>query len=104
MARAALPQDQACYLNGTLLAARKQHLQAIRYVSQAVALQPDNTAWRYELATLLRDRGMVKQAQDQAKVCVQLDPRNTQYQQLLRELIRTQLTSGRRPNTPDALQ
>jgi O-antigen ligase/Flp pilus assembly protein TadD len=104
MARTELPKDEACYLRGTILAARKQNLQAIRYVSQAVELRPDNTAWRFELATLLRDRGMVQESQNQAKLCLQREPGNPQYQQLLRELIRTQLTNGRNARPQESLQ
>ena len=64
-----------------------QKLKAIQHVAKAVELRPDYAIWRYELAQLMQKRGLADQAQEQARICVQLEPDNDQYKQLLRELI-----------------
>jgi tetratricopeptide (TPR) repeat protein len=85
---------ERCYLTGCVRAAENKSLLAIQYVAQAVELRPEETAWRYELATLMHRRGMDDDAREQAGVCVQLEPENKQYESLLRQLIRTQLTDS----------
>ena len=95
--------EERCYLTGCVLAAENQPLQAMKHVAQAVQLRPEKTAWRYELAMLMHRRGMDDEAREQAKLCVRLEPDNKQYESLLRQLIRTQLTDSKSttPGAPD---
>jgi len=47
-------------------------------------------------STRFFDRGRLPEAQEQARVCVRTDPENQEYEALLREVIRTQLSLRRR--------
>jgi tetratricopeptide (TPR) repeat protein len=82
-------ESEQLYYAGVALALQDQHLRAIHSIARAVKLAPDRTSWRYELALLLRQRGMFDEAKEQARQCVRLEPDNERYQRLLRQLIRT---------------
>jgi tetratricopeptide (TPR) repeat protein len=86
-------ESEQLYFAGACLALKDQSLRAIRSMASAVQLAPDRAAWRYELAVLLRQRGMLDQAQEQASQCVRLAPDDEQYQALLRDLIHTKTES-----------
>ena len=64
--------------------------------SLALLMQPHETSWRYELAVALQRAGRFAEAQEQARVCVRMEPDNAQYAALLREVVRAQLTPRRR--------
>jgi tetratricopeptide (TPR) repeat protein len=89
-----LPEDRLCYLRGSVWAAKDQPLKAIRYLSQAVKLRPDDAAYRYELAQLMQRRGMIDQAREQVGICARIAPGDPKYENLLRQLIRTELMQG----------
>ncbi|MBC8871769.1 MAG: O-antigen ligase family protein [Planctomycetes bacterium] len=83
-------------LLGRIASLRNAHGQAVRYFTEALAMHPENNHWRYELAVALKQAGRLPEAQEQARVCVRTDPENEQYEALLREVIRAQLSSRRR--------
>ena len=83
-------------LLGRIASQRTAHRQAVRYLTEAVAMRPENSHWRYELAVALKQAGRLPEAQEQARVCVRTDPENQQYEALLREVIRAQLSLRRR--------
>jgi protein involved in temperature-dependent protein secretion len=60
-----------------------------------VELCPDRTSWRYQLALLLRQAGRIPEAREQMKLCMRAEPTNSRYEQLLRELIRAEITQGK---------
>ena len=83
-------------LLGKIASQRNAHRQAVRYFTEAVAMRPENNQWRYELAVALKQAGRLPEAQEQARVCVRTDPENQEYEALLREVIRAQLSLRRR--------
>ncbi len=93
-----LEEGERCFLAGSILALNDQHLKAIQQVARAVQLRPDHTTWRFELARLMQRRGLADQAREQAKICVQQDPDNDQYKQLLQELIHARATDDKVSN------
>jgi protein involved in temperature-dependent protein secretion len=52
-------------------------------------LQPERTAWRYQLALLLQANGNLLAAREQASLCANLEPANERYVQLQKKLIRS---------------
>lgn len=91
--KADLQSDERHYLRGRILSLREQTPQAIKQYSIAVELRPEDTQWRYELAMLLHSSGQVEQAKDQVATCLRMDPENKRFEDLLRQLIRAELTS-----------
>jgi len=89
-----LPQDERYYLQGAVLALKEQYPQAIAYYSLAVELRAQEVRWRYELALLLRQEGMIDQAHEQARLCVRMKPNKTAYRKLLQETNHTRLTAS----------
>lgn len=83
-------------LLGQIASQRNAYRQAVRYFTEAVAMRPENCRWRYELAVALKHAGRLPEAQEQARVCVGTDPENQEYEALLREVIRAQLSLRRR--------
>lgn len=53
---------------------------------EAILLEPNNVAYRIQLAKLYRDLGLPKRAQGELERALKLDPRNTEAQGLLAEL------------------
>jgi tetratricopeptide (TPR) repeat protein len=84
------------WLRGRLGLLRNDFRGAALYFTQALAIRPEETAWRYELAVALKQSGRYQEAQEQARVCARTEPNNEQYEALLREVIRAQLTPKRR--------
>ena len=89
-------QGERRWLLGRIASLRNAHGQAVRYFTEALAMRPENNHWRYELAVALKQAGRLPEAQEQARVCVRTDPENQQYEALLREVIRAQLSLRRR--------
>jgi len=94
-----LDDAQRQWLRGRLALLRNDFRRAAVYFTRALAMRPDETAWRYELAIALKHSGRYQEAQDQAQVCVRTEPNNEQYEALLREVIRAQLSPQRRSGT-----
>jgi tetratricopeptide (TPR) repeat protein len=94
--QADLPEAERCYLEGIVLGLDAQTLHAVQYLTRAVELSPGTAKYRFQLALLLRQRGLLERARKQAVLCVQIAPDNAQYEQLLRELIREDLTNNQR--------
>lgn len=69
---------------------------AVQYFRRAVTLQPEKSAWRYQLSVALHQAGRTQEAQQQARVCLEFEPQNPRYQALLRQLIQERNASGRR--------
>ena len=90
---------QASWLRGRIALLRNDARRAVAYFTQALAMRPDETAWRYELAVALKQSGRYPEAQEQARVCVGTEPGNERYEALLREVIRVQLSPKRRSGT-----
>ncbi len=88
---AALEPAERHQLEGAIYALLEQDDEAIESLRLAVAERPQMTAWHYELATLLQKQGDIEGAWKHARTCVRMDPRNEQYDVLLRQLNRTRL-------------
>ena len=97
IAKMNLSEAELCFLQGSIWAAKDEPLKAQQLLAKAVELSPQEARWRYDLALLMNQRGLVDQAREQAKTCVRLEPGEPKYETLLRQLIRTQLTEGRNP-------
>ena len=80
-------------LEGVILALRDQVDEAVERQKQAVNARPEKSAWRFQLALLLRQQGDVELAWEHARTCVRMEPDNKRYEALLQELIRARLTS-----------
>lgn len=85
----------ASWLQGRIAMLREKPHVAVEHFTQALALHPENTAWRYELAVALQRLGRYSGAQEQARICVRMEPNNEQYEVLLRQAIRSQLAPKR---------
>jgi tetratricopeptide (TPR) repeat protein len=83
------------YYQAALWASRGEPLRALPELARAVELCPDRTSWRYQLALLLRQAGRIPEAREQMKLCMRAEPTNSRYEQLLRELIRAEITQGK---------
>ncbi len=90
---------QASWLRGRIALMRNDARRAVAHFTRAVAMRPDETAWRYELAVALKQSGRYPEAQEQARLCLGTDPNNKRYEALLREVIRVQLAPKRRTST-----
>jgi uncharacterized protein HemY len=81
-----LLQDSAVYdarsnwLLGRVALMRNDSRRAVSYFTRALMLRPDETAWRYELALALKQAGRYLEAQQQAQVCVGMEPENVRYE------------------------
>jgi tetratricopeptide (TPR) repeat protein/O-antigen ligase len=85
------------YVEGTILSLQDETEGAVAKFERAVQLRPEQTGWRYELALGLQKLGNVAAAHEQAGVCVLQDPNDPRYEQLLRQLVRLQLTTHGTP-------
>ncbi len=90
---------QGRWLLGRIALLRNDFHRAALLFTQALAMRPDETAWRFDLAIALKQSGRYQEAQEQARVCVRTEPNNEQYEALLREVIRAQLSPKRRSGT-----
>jgi O-antigen ligase/tetratricopeptide (TPR) repeat protein len=79
---------RTAWLLGRVALLRNDSRQAVSHLSRALTLEPENTAWRYELAVALKQAGRYLEAQEQARICVQIQPDNARYETLLREVTR----------------
>jgi len=59
---------------------------AMRLFSEAVEMEPKNTVWRFQLARLLAENGLFREAQPHAEECVRQSPRSARYRQLLKRV------------------
>jgi hypothetical protein len=84
-----MPDDVRHYVQGVILALNDDHLSAIEHITLAVKMCPDIPAWRYQLALLLQTTGQLQPAQEQASLCVRMEPTNERYDALLKQLIRS---------------
>jgi len=89
---------QASWLRGRIALLRNDPRGAVAYFTPALAMRPDETAWRHELAIALKQSGRYPEAQEQARVCTRMEPGNERYDTLLREMIRIQLAPTRPPS------
>jgi len=81
-----LPADERHHLQAAVLALEGMNSEAIRNYRLAVQLRPNEAAWRYELALLLTKEGLLDDAHSEAKRCARMDPRNTGYRELLKQI------------------
>lgn len=81
---------------GQIAMLRDDSGRAVQYFRRAVTLQPEKSAWRYQLSVALHQAGRTQEAQQQARVCLEFEPQNPRYQALLRQLIQERNASGRR--------
>jgi tetratricopeptide (TPR) repeat protein len=86
----------ANYQLGQIAMLRNDSVRAVQHLSRAVTLQPEETAWRYQLSVALHQAGRTLEAQQHARVCLEFEPQNPRYQALLRKLIRERTASQRR--------
>ncbi len=84
------------YYLGRIAMLRNDGNRAVTHLTRAVMLQPEETAWRYQLSIALHHAGRTREAQQHARVCLEFEPENPRYQALLRELIRDRTASKRR--------
>lgn len=84
------------YQLGQIAMLRNDSIRAVQHFSRAVTLQPEETAWRYQLSVALHQAGRTLEAQQHARVCLEFEPQNPRYQALLRKLIREKNPSQRR--------
>ncbi|MFH1922649.1 MAG: hypothetical protein ABIP48_22525 [Planctomycetota bacterium] len=89
-----LEEDERYHLRGSLLAVKERYPEAIAGYSRAVELRPEELRWRYELALLLKHEDKFSEAHEQAKLCAVMEPGNKEYRTLLKEIIRTRLTTA----------
>jgi Flp pilus assembly protein TadD len=82
-------------LRGRIALLRNDGRQALSHFTRALAMRPDETAWRYDLAIALKESGRHLEAQQRARVCLGMEPPNERYEALLREVTRTRLTAKR---------
>jgi O-antigen ligase/tetratricopeptide (TPR) repeat protein len=82
----AVADDERHYLRGAVRLLEGRRAEAVAEYEQAVALRPRQSAWRYELAMLLKEEGALTQAHEHACGCVATDPRNGTYRQLLEQI------------------
>jgi O-antigen ligase/tetratricopeptide (TPR) repeat protein len=87
-----LADDERHYLRGAVRLLEGRRQEAVAEYEQAVALRPRESAWRYELAVLLKEQGALVQAHDHACGCVATDPRNGVYRRLLEQINHARLT------------
>jgi tetratricopeptide (TPR) repeat protein len=83
---AVLPEAEGYYLRGSIAAMAEDYPRAIENYRRAVALRAGTITWRYELAMLLVQQGMVDAAHEQAQLCARLDPDNGDYRNLLERI------------------
>jgi Flp pilus assembly protein TadD len=84
---------QRHYLLGAIELLTDRAGAAVEHLTKAVQLCPEQTSWRYDLALALQKHGDLPAARAQAGLCLSQDPRNESYEQLLRKLVRSELTS-----------
>jgi tetratricopeptide (TPR) repeat protein len=77
---------RANWLLGRISLLREDGRRAVSYLTRALMLRPEETAWRYELALALKQAGRYLEAQQQAQVCAGMEPENARYKALLREV------------------
>jgi tetratricopeptide (TPR) repeat protein len=80
-------------LLGWLRTQQKMTSEAISAYEEAIRLRPDQVEWRYELAVLLIENGMLEEARHHARWCARSQPRNRKFQQLLEQIVEQQLKS-----------
>jgi Flp pilus assembly protein TadD len=85
----------ADWLRGRIALLRSDGRQAVSYFTRALAMRPDETAWRYDLAIALKESGRYHEAQQHARVCLGMEPQNERYEALLREVTRARLAAKR---------
>jgi O-antigen ligase/tetratricopeptide (TPR) repeat protein len=71
---ARMPQSRSLHLQARIDAMEGRVETAIESFRRAVALSPFETAWRFELARLLKDQGRKSEAREQAEICLSLHP------------------------------
>ncbi|MGO8747157.1 MAG: O-antigen ligase family protein [Thermoguttaceae bacterium] len=80
------PQAEEHHFRGVVFALQGKNSEAIESYTRALQLRRQNTAWRYELALLLRREGKLEQAHEEAKFCALIQPANADYRKLLEEI------------------
>jgi len=90
-----LPEDEQCYLRGSVLELKGAYPGAIENYDRAVTLRPNEAAWRYDYAVLLMQQGRLDEAKQQARRGARLLPRSRKHKQLLEQIIEAGLSQGR---------
>lgn len=85
-------QPDRLQLEGTIYALEAKQDKAIECLRQAVAGRPEMTAWRFELAALLKKQGDIEQAWEHARICSRREPDNEQFDALLEQLVRARVS------------
>jgi len=83
---ASTPGPQRDSLLGATSALQGDYAQSIIHYRRAIALRPDNLAWRYEAASALYELGRIDEAGDELQWCLWSDPNNPRYQALRERL------------------
>lgn len=99
---AAIPDAQRHYLSGAVLALQGRAAEAIAEYSQALECHPRETAWRFELASILESLGQWEEARRQARLCLVVDPDRTEYRELLHRI--SMAEAGRGPDKREPLR
>lgn len=85
------PEQRRHYLHAVVYNLRNQPETAIESYRRALALEPFQVEWRFELAVLLRKQGRLKEALDEAEFCLSLAPGRKELRNLVYELNRIRL-------------
>lgn len=87
-------EDERCYWRAVALAVQEKYPEAVAESERAVRMRPRETAWRYQLALLLRRQGSLEEAHEHARLCAILDPSRREYRTLLEEVNLARLATG----------
>ena len=71
---------------GQLQLVEQQYAQAAKSFEKALEIEPDNFAWRFELARIQYEHDMLDDARKHAQICARLAPENPQVYELLRAI------------------
>ncbi len=82
----AIPDAQRHYLRGAVLLLDGRVAEAIAEYARAVQYNPNELAWRFELAQLLEAQGRWDEARREARLCVAVDPNRREYRELLHRI------------------
>jgi tetratricopeptide (TPR) repeat protein len=81
-----LPNDELHYWRGALLFLQGDRPAATAEYQQAVKLRPGDVSWRYELALLYFQQGMLDKAHEQAQICARSAPDMPEVRALLKQI------------------
>ncbi len=85
-----LPEAERVFLRGSIQSMRGSFPEAIASYEKALALRSHEVEWRYELARLLKQQGLLEEAREQARRCARLEPREKKHTKLLEEILALQ--------------